>query len=256
MPDIRVGVQVNQQHATYAQMREAWLRAEDAGVDTLFNWDHFFPLSGEPDGTHFECWSLLAAMAEVTSRVAFGALVTCNSYRNPELLADMARTVDHISGGRLIMGIGSGWFERDYDEYGYEFGTAAGRLKDLDAAMPRYESRIAKLNPSPVQSPIPVLIGGGGEKVTLRIVAEHAHVWNGFGTPEEAGRKSRILDEWCEKIGRDPAEIERSVMVNKDTAGMGDAYVEQGITHLIYGTGGPDYEMGPVLDLIRWRDSR
>ncbi len=251
---VRVGAQIQPQHADYGQMRDAWLRVEETGADALFNWDHFYPLYGEPEGKHFECWTMLAAMAEVTERVEFGALVTCNSYRNADLLADMARTVDHISDGRLILGIGSGWFQKDYDEYGFEFGTAPGRLKDLDAAMPVIAERMGKLNPPPTRE-IPVLIGGGGEKVTLRIVAENAHIWNGFGAPEEAGRKSKILDDWCEKVGRDPKEIERSVLIqDPDQIRNADAYVENGITHIMFGFGGPDYDLAPLEKLVAWRD--
>ncbi len=229
--------------------------AEQAGVDIVFNWDHFFPLSGDPDGRNFECWTLLAAWAEATERVEIGALVTCNSYRNPELLADMARTVDHISGGRLIVGIGAGWFERDYTEYGYEFGTAGSRLDALGEALPRIEARWSKLNPPPTR-PIPVLIGGGGEKKTLRLVAEHADQWHSFADLDVLKRKSAILDEHCAAVGRDSTQIERSVGVDGPPEEQGEALVEAGATLFTIGVGGPDYDLELVERWVAWRDAR
>jgi len=252
---VRIGVQIQPQHADYSQIRDAVARAEDAGVDVVFNWDHFFPLHGDPDGKHFECWTMLGAWAEQTSRVQIGALVTCNSYRNPELLADMARTVDHISGGRLILGIGAGWFEKDYDEFGYEFGTAGSRIAGLGEALPRIKARWATSNPAPTRD-IPILIGGGGEKKTLRLVAEHADQWHSFADLEVLRRKSDILEEHCAAVGRDGAQIERSVGVEGSPAEQADKLVDAGATLFTIGIGGPDYDMTLVREWVSWRDAR
>lgn len=252
--EVRIGVQIQPQHAPYADMRKAWIAVDDLGADIIFNWDHFYPLSGEADGMHFEAYTQLAAMAEVTHKAKIGSLVTCNSYRNPNLLADMARTIDHISGGRFILGLGSGWFERDYFNYDYEFGTAPSRLQDLKRDLPRITSRLEKLNPGPVNGHIPILIGGSGPKVTLRLAAEYADMWHAFGTPEEMASKAAILDQHCADIGRDPGDIERSGGVNAETLDQADAYVTNGITLLTIGISGPDYDLGPVKELIQWRD--
>ncbi len=256
---VRIAVQIHPQHADYAQIRNAVARAEEAGVDVVFNWDHFFPLYGEPDGKHFECWTMLGAWAEATSRVEIGALVTCNSYRNPELLADMARTVDHISGGRLILGIGAGWFERDYDEYGYPFGDAPARLRALRESLPRIRDRIAKLNPPPVGR-LPILIGGSGEKVTLKLVARHADMWHGFGDADRFRHKNAVLEEHCAAEGRDPAEIERTWAVPQGDPETMLAAAEElraaGVTHFIVGVGGDGegYDLSALAPLVAWRD--
>jgi probable F420-dependent oxidoreductase len=258
MRKIRLGLQIQPQHARYEELRAAAMRADEMGFDIVYNWDHFFPLSGDPDGAHFECWTMLASFAEVTERVEIGALVTCNSYRNPNYLADMARTVDHISGGRLILGLGSGWFRRDYEEYGYEFGTAGSRLRDLDANLPIIEDRLARLNPPPRRD-IPILIGGGGEKVTLRIVAEHADIWHGFGDAETISHKIGVLERWCSEVGRDPAEIEHSVGVPRSRHGdvsHGDALVEAGAHQLTLGVDGRSLDVEHLAPWIGWRDRR
>ncbi len=252
---IRIALQLQPQHGDYAAIRHTVTAAEDMGVDIIFNWDHFYPLyGGDPNGKHFECWTMLGAWAEQTSRVEIGALVTCNSYRNPELLADMSRTVDHLSGGRLILGIGSGWFQKDYDEYGYEFGTAGGRLNQLRDDLPRIESRWAKLNPAPTRK-IPVLIGGGGERKTLRLVAQHGDIWHSFSDLDTFTRKSDVLVRHCKDLDRNPDEIVRSVGAPLGDPGeLGPPLVEAGATLFTVGEGGPDFNLDRLRRWLDWRD--
>jgi alkanesulfonate monooxygenase SsuD/methylene tetrahydromethanopterin reductase-like flavin-dependent oxidoreductase (luciferase family) len=169
----------------------------------------------------------------------------------------MARTIDHISGGRFILGIGAGWFQKDYDEYGYPFGTAGSRLRSLAENLPVIKERFERLNPRPLRR-IPILIGGGGERKTLRITAEHADIWHCFAEPDLYRHKCQVLDRWCAEVGRDPAEIERSAGVNgRGTAYADpDALVDAGATFLIYGLRKVPYDLGPLRELLEWRDRR
>jgi probable F420-dependent oxidoreductase len=258
MSEIRIGVQVQPQHATYANMRRAWAELDDLGADVIFTWDHFFPLTGDADGLHFESLALQAAMAEVTERAQIGALVMCNSYRNPQYLADALRTIDHISGGRLIAGLGAGWFERDYDEYGYEFGTAPDRLRALRRDLPRFKERLAKLNPAPVGA-MPIMIGGTGEKVTLRLVAEHAQLWHGFGDLARYEAKRDILARHCADVGRDPDDLIHSWGIPQDRLENAEALADAGVRVLTASVGGgddADYDLTGVKRVLRWRDER
>jgi probable F420-dependent oxidoreductase len=261
----RVAVQIAPQHAPYAVLRDTCVAMEELGVDVVLTWDHFFPLSGDPDGMHFEAWTLLAAWAEATERVQLGVLVSAMSYRNPNLLADMARTVDHISAGRLILGIGAGWFERDYVDYGFDFGTPGTRLDALARDLPVLKDRWTRLNPLPTRA-IPVLVGGGGERKTLRITAEHADIWHGFGDPATIRHKHLVLDEWCDRVGRDPLAIERSAGVaytparlpedaTLDFAGQAQALFEVGTRLFTISLTTPPYDLGPIREVLAWRDA-
>jgi probable F420-dependent oxidoreductase len=235
----RIGVQFHPQHTTVDAIRAAARTVDEMGVDSIWVWDHFYPLYGPADGNHFEGWTLLAAIAADTSRAMVGTLVACNTYRNPDLHADMARTIDHISGGRAYLGIGAGWFERDYDEYGYDFSTAGSRLRDLEAGLQRMKARISRLSPPPIGK-LPILVGGSGEKVTLRLVATYADAWNSFGPPESWAHKNAVLDRWCAEVGRDPAEIERTVLLNAPAElDRFDELLEVGCDHVIVGVGDP-----------------
>lgn len=261
---VRIGVQLAPQHAPYPAIRDAVLRAEDLGVDAIFNWDHFFPLTDPFEAEHYEAWTVLAAIAEQTERVQFGPLVNCSSYRNADLQADMARTVDHISArgdqpGRLIFGTGSGWAEQDYDEYGYPFGTVGGRLDALAEDLPRIRARWDALTPPPTRR-IPILIGGQGERKTLRLVAKHADIWHGFTRLDDMPRKIAVLHEWCAAEGRDPADIELSS--GYTIRGFGPLMEDDaparlhalGFRLLIPAIDGPDYDLSSLTPLLEWRD--
>lgn len=250
---IGVGAQLHPAHTTLPLLRDGWRRAEDLGVDSLWVWDHFFPTVGPPDGANFEGWTLLAAMSQDTTGPRVGTLVTSIGFRNPDLLADMARTVDVIAGGRLILGLGAGWFERDYQSYGFDFKTGPERLADLEAGIGRIRTRLSRLDPPP-SGPVPILVGGGGERVTLRIVAEHADMWNCFGPPDVWAAKNAVLDEWCARVGRDASAVERTVTL-ADASEVADArrYIEAGATHIILGCPPPyDFEaLGRLLEVAR-----
>jgi probable F420-dependent oxidoreductase len=249
----KVGVTIHPQQCSIQELRDVWRRADDLGVDSIWFWDHFFPLYGNPEGNQFECWSLLAAVAIDTRAPQIGAMVTCIGYRNPDLLAYMAGTVDQLSGGRLVLGLGAGWFERDYAEFGYPFGEARDRVRTLKEALPRIKRRIAALKPGPA-GPLPILIGGGGEKVVLRLVAEHAQMWNGGAPPYEFARKSQILDEWCRRVGRDPKEIERTANVGATSPKLVDEWLKAGLQHFVLRLAHP-FDTKALARLIKARDS-
>jgi probable F420-dependent oxidoreductase len=262
MREIRIAAQLHPQQGDYRALRGAALRAEELGFDIAYNWDHFFPLYGDRDGPHLECWSVLAAWAEATERIEIGPLVSCTSYRNANLVADMARTIDRISDGRFILGLGAGWFQRDHDEYGYDFGTVGSRIARLASAVGVIERRFDMLNPPPVRRP-PILIAGQGERRTLRVVAEHADGWHaGFpDAPAELVPKVAALRRWCADVGRDPAEIEWGVGVEPEDldrflAEDATTYLDMGFSQFTLGFNGPDWDVDAGRPWLDWREAR
>jgi F420-dependent oxidoreductase-like protein len=196
------------------------------GWDGLWIADHFMPNRPENTGPTQEAWTVLAGLAARVPRVRLGTLVTGNTYRNPALLAKQAAQVDIISGGRCVLGIGAGWQQNEHEAYGIAFYTVGGRLRRLEEAVQiirslfdnertdfegkHYKVRNAPLSPKPVQARLPILVGGGGEKVTMRIAAQYADEWNTWGTPETLAHKIKVLEQHCERLGRDPKSIRRS----------------------------------------------
>ncbi|MBI5157502.1 MAG: LLM class F420-dependent oxidoreductase [Acidimicrobiia bacterium] len=258
---IRIAAQLHPQHGSFADLRNAAVRADAMGYDIIYTWDHFYPLYGKKDGAHFECFTTMTSFAEATKHAEIGPLVLCNSYRNPHLVADMARTIDHISGGRFILGLGAGWFRRDYEEYGYEFGTTGRRIRALGRAIPEMITRLGKLNPPPVRK-MPILIAGTGETLTLPLVARYADSWHARfpDDPAEVEPAVATLTRLCDEIGRDPHEIEWGLGLEPtdlDRFMREDlpAYVAMGFTQFTLGFNGPDWEVEAGAEWLAWRDA-
>jgi F420-dependent oxidoreductase-like protein len=214
------------QNLPWPTMLERWQLYERLGFDSVWDCDHYVQPS-RPDGPYFEGWTLLAALAARTERIRIGVLVSCNTFRHPALLAKQAVTVDHVSGGRLELGLGAGWYEPEHVMYGLGFpppGELVGRFREAVEIVDRllrnevvtyegkhYRLRDAAFRPGPVQRPRPPLTLGAHGPRMLRIVARHADAWNSLGTVEQIRERNRMLDEACAEVGRDPREIVRSV---------------------------------------------
>ncbi|HJP73769.1 MAG TPA: LLM class F420-dependent oxidoreductase [Pseudonocardiaceae bacterium] len=264
---VRIGVQLWPGGAPdYATWRAAVLQAEELGADAIFGYDHFHrpavrrgpngieldPV--QPDVVNFEGWTALASWGEITTRPEIGLLVTGMGYRNPDLLADMARTVDHISGGRLILGVGSGWYEKDYRVYGYEYGTLRSRMDVFADGVRRVAHRLANLTPSPLR-PIPILIGGSGERRTLPLVGQYAQIWHSSMNLAMFRRKNDLVKQHAADAGRDDSVIERAITWTN--AADADQFRAEGVS--LYTTEVKPTEAGydftTLADLLRWRDS-
>ncbi len=227
---VRFGFQTPQQHGSWQEMVALWQELDTLGFDSAWVFDHLLPIFSDPTGPCLEGWTALSALAMVTHNVRIGVMVTGNTYRHPAVLAKMATTLDIISKGRLILGLGAGWFALEHETFGIPFPSVTERLQRLDEALTvigrlwredrvtfagrYYQLSEARLNPRPIQQPHPpLLVGASGEQVALRIVAQHADIWNAFGSPEVFRHKIAILTEHCHTIGRDPETIEKSVLL-------------------------------------------
>jgi F420-dependent oxidoreductase-like protein len=216
------------QRTDWPDLRDACLAVERAGWDSLWLDDHLLSDEAAWTDPKLEGWAALAAVASLTSRVRLGLLVSSTTFRNPGVIAKLATTLDHVSGGRFVLGLGGGWFEREHDAFGIDFGAGFGeRLDRLDEAtmivrrlvdgervtqLGRfYEMTDALCEPRPVQKRLPILIGGSGKTKTLRTTARYADVWNAYGFPERFEELGAVLEERCGEVGRDPATIERTV---------------------------------------------
>jgi len=248
---MRFGIFPGAVGATWDQLREVWTFADEVGYSTAWIPDHFYSGWGDPEGPCFEGWSVVAAMAAVTRRIRIGTMVSGNTYRHPAVVANMVATIDQISGGRVELGMGAGWMIAEHEGYGIPLPPPRERLDRLDEALTvmkllftekranfrgnYYQLVNALCEPKPIQKPYPhVVVGGGGEKRTLRVVAKHADEWNGEVGPDGMKHKIEVLHEHCRAIGRNPAEIEISVLLRSEAeaAATYDSMLRHGNTNV------------------------
>jgi F420-dependent oxidoreductase-like protein len=225
---IRFGIHAGPQNTSFEDYLELWRQAEELGYDWASVFDHFMPIFSDPNGPCLEGTTLLAAMAAHTRRVRVGILVTGVTYRHPAVAANIAATIDHVSGGRVEYGVGAAWFEKEHVQYGIPFPRIGIRMDMLDETCrimrglwtrerfsfegKHFRLTDAQMDPKPVQDHLPLVIGGSGERRTLRIVAEHADVWNTFlGDVEQYRHKLEVLERHCADVGRDPGDIRKSL---------------------------------------------
>jgi F420-dependent oxidoreductase-like protein len=228
---VKLGAAFWLERTDWPSLRDAVLAAEAAGFDSLWFDDHLLSDEGDSRDPKLEGWTIAAAVAAITSRPTIGHLVTANTFRHPSVLAKMATTLDHVSRGRAVLGIGAGWFAEEHAAFGLDFGRSMGERIErmgeaigilrrlLDGETVTHAGRFYRLDaavcsPRPIQARLPILVGGSGPRKTLPLVARHADVWNGYGTPAEVAGTMAVLDARCREAGRDPATIERSVTLN------------------------------------------
>ncbi len=219
------------QRTDWDSLREAIVSADAAGFDSLWFDDHLLADEGDPDDAKFEGWTVASAAAAITRRATIGHLVTANTFRSPGLLAKMTTTLDNVSGGRAVLGIGAGWFEREHEAFGLDFGASPGERIErmgetvslvrrvLDGERVSHDGRFYRLTdavcaPRPIQARLPLLIGGSGPRRTLPLVARFADTWNAYGSPDEIAASAALLDERCREVGREASSIERSATLN------------------------------------------
>ncbi len=263
---IKIGIHMPPQYGDLKKMREMWMKAEELGVDRIYVADHFHAQILTKDvvkeaaasptsfGINFEATTVQAAMAATTTRVEIGCLVHANSYRNPNLMADIARTIDHISGGRYILGMGAGYLKPDYDEYGYPFGTPKSRMEDFVRDIPIIKARLGKLNPPPLRK-MPLLIAAMGEGMGLPLAAEHADIWHVYGELDKVQHKLEVFRKLCRDFRRDPADVELQVSYFPGLAENGDpdAFYKLGFDEIIVTTFGPEWDLGGLREILAWR---